>query len=292
MGAVEQVGLVGVGLLGGALAERLMGAGIPVLCTDTSDERCTAAAQKGARIASTVTEVAAQCRRIVLSLPDSDVVRRATADMSATLRPGHILIDTTTGDPADTLELARQLASLGVEYLDATVSGSSEQARQGDIVLMVGGRPEVYESCRDLLEAFSARCFYLGPCGSGQSMKLVSNLVMGLNRAALAEGIAFAEALGMDGDGVLRVLMAGLAYSRVMETKGQKMLRRDFKPQARLSQHLKDVRLMLEASERAGLKLVLTEAHRQLLVTAESAGLGDADNSAIIQAYSRGGGTD
>jgi 3-hydroxyisobutyrate dehydrogenase-like beta-hydroxyacid dehydrogenase len=284
---LEQVGLIGVGLLGSALAERFLDAGFPLLCFDTSPERCAEIARKGARITSAPSGVAAACRRIVLSLPDSDIVCNVAGEMESTLGAGQILIDTTTGDPARAVELARRLAANQVDYVDATISGSSQQVRTGDILIMVGARPEVFESCHDLFEAMGGRWFYLGECGSGQTMKLVTNLVMGLNRAALAEGLAFAEALGMEGDMVLRVLMASLAYSRVMETKGQKMLKRDFAPQARLSQHLKDVLLMLEAAGRLGLKLPLTETHRRLLDDLNSAGLGNADNSAILQAYSR-----
>ncbi len=120
-------------------------------------------------------------------------------------------------------------------------------------------------------------------------MKLALNLVLGLNRAVLAEGLTFAEALGLDPQVALAVLQAGPAWSRVMETKGAKMLRRDFVPEARLSQHLKDVRLILAAGERAGAPLPLSALHQELLERAEAAGFGAADNSAVIEAWrSRG----
>jgi 3-hydroxyisobutyrate dehydrogenase-like beta-hydroxyacid dehydrogenase len=107
--------------------------------------------------------------------------------------------------------------------------------------------------------------------------------VLGLNRAALAEGLAYGEARGFDGALLLRVLQAGPAASRIMETKGPKMLARDYSPEARLRQHHKDVRLML-ASGRA---LPLTEAHERILAAAEAMGLGDEDNSALIEVYRR-----
>jgi 3-hydroxyisobutyrate dehydrogenase-like beta-hydroxyacid dehydrogenase len=116
-------------------------------------------------------------------------------------------------------------------------------------------------------------------------MKLVFNLVLGLNRAALAEGLAFANACGLDPAEALRVLRSGVAYSRVMETKGPKMVGHDFRPQARLSQHLKDVRLILAEARRAGAAVPLSELHRALLERLEAAGLGDADNAAIIRAF-------
>ena len=148
---------------------------------------------------------------------------------------------------------------------------------------MVGGSNKAFDRCRDLFRRFSKRAIHTGPCGSGAKMKLVTNLVLGLNRAALAEGLAFARALGLAGDQTLAILCESMAYSRIMDAKGEKMLRGDFKPQARLSQHLKDVRLMLVAAAVAGARLPLSEAHRRLLERAESAGFGHLDNSAIIR---------
>ena len=116
-------------------------------------------------------------------------------------------------------------------------------------------------------------------------MKLVVNLVLGLNRAALAEGLAFARACGFNPADALKILAAGPAYSRAMDTKGRKMLEHDFTPQARLSQHLKDVRLILAAGASTGARLPLSEVHRRLLEQVERAGFGDADNSAILKAY-------
>ena len=141
------------------------------------------------------------------------------------------------------------------------------------------------EQCRDLFDCLAQSTIYAGPCGSGSKMKLVSNLVLGLNRAALAEGLAFARSLDLDDEATLQVLTGTMAYSRIMDTKGRKMIEGDFGTQAKLSQHLKDVRLMLDAAQAAGLELPLSETHRRLLEVAEEAGYGEADNSAVIQAY-------
>ena len=128
-----------------------------------------------------------------------------------------------------------------------------------------------------------AKAFHVGLCGSAARMKLISNLVLGLNRAVLAEGLAFAEALGVSPAAALEVMAGSNAYSRAMDVKGRKMVERDFSVQARLSQHLKDVRLMLDAAAAAGLSLPLTETHRRLMEQAEAAGYGEQDNSAIIE---------
>jgi 3-hydroxyisobutyrate dehydrogenase-like beta-hydroxyacid dehydrogenase len=232
-----------------------------------------------------VLEVVRSCDRVILSLPTSDVAAAVLAQAEESLRPGQTIIDTTTGDPETVVAIGERLAGRGVAYLDATVSGSSEQARRGDVVVMVGGAERAFAGCRDLFESFARSSFHVGPCGAGSRMKLATNLVLGLNRAALAEGLAFARRSGLDPELTLAILREGIAYSRVMDTKGPKMIAGDFRPQARLSQHLKDVRLILAEAERTGAATPLSETHRALLEAAEAAGYGEADNSAIVRVY-------
>lgn len=280
----DAIGMIGLGLLGSAVAERLLGAGYPVLGFDV-DESCRDNLQHlGGEPVSSPTEVAC-CRRIVLSLPDSDVVARAVDEILPALREGAIVVDTTTGDPQQMTATGRRLAECGVRYLDATVGGSSEQARRAEVVVMVGGDADGFAACRDIFAAFARESFYVGPTGSGAAMKLVLNLVLGLNRAVLAEGLSLAKSMGLDSDETLRILKAGPAWSRVMDTKGRKMLTGNFTPQARLSQHLKDVRLILENGQRAGAFLPFSELHATLLEGLEAAGLGGEDNSAIIKVF-------
>jgi len=168
-----------------------------------------------------------------------------------------------------------------VQYLDAPISGSSEQTRRGEATVIVGGDRAAFDACADLWPVLGRNVFHVGPCGSGARMKLISNLVLGLNRAVLAEGLAFAEAIGIAPAAALEVLKGSNAYSRAMDVKGRKLVERDYTVQAKLSQHLKDVRLMLRAAGIAGLPLPLTETHGRLLEQAEAAGLGELDNSAI-----------
>jgi 3-hydroxyisobutyrate dehydrogenase-like beta-hydroxyacid dehydrogenase len=282
------IGLVGAGLLGGAIAERLLAAGMPVRGYDRDAARCESLRSMGADVAESPAAVAAACTRIVFSLPTTEVVESVIAGMASALRPGHLVIDTTTGEPARTAALGASLAVRGIDYLDATVSGSSEEARAGRAVVVAGGTPEAFAAAEDVFRAFARRWFHVGPCGSGSAMKLVSNLVLGLNRAALAEGLSLGRALGVDLTLALEVLREGASYSRAMDAKGRKMIEGDFQPQARLAQHFKDVRLMLAAAERAGRPLPLSALHAQLLEALVAAGHGDLDNSAIIKAFESG----
>jgi 3-hydroxyisobutyrate dehydrogenase-like beta-hydroxyacid dehydrogenase len=268
--------------MGTALTERLLEAGYEVVVYNRTREKATPLIAQGARWSDNPLAV---CERVLISLFTSDTVEEVLAALGDALRPGQILIDTTTGSPEQTDRLGASLAARGIHYLDAPISGSSEQTRRGDVTIIVGGTPTAFEACHDLFERCGRKTIHAGPCGSGARMKLVTNLVLGLNRAALAEGLMFAQSLGMDPSAALQVLTNSMAYSRTMDTKGQKMVDGDFRVQARLAQHAKDIRLILQAATRAGQALPLTATHLTLLDAAEQAGFGDADNSAVIQAY-------
>jgi len=280
---IRPIGLIGLGLMGSAIAERLLAAGHPVLGWDTATPARTRFTKCGGTAATNAQEVFTRCARILLSLPDSRITCTVLRAAASTLRYGHIVADTTTGDPQDAVELSQLLAPTGATYLDATISGNSDQVRRSEVLVMVGGLSTAFKHCKELFATFAARTIHTGITGSAAQMKLVTNLVLGLNRAALAEGLVFAHALKLDGKQTLEILRASMAYSRIMDVKGEKMLRGNFKPQARLSQHLKDVRLMLAAAAKTQTKLPLSETHRKILSAAEAAGLGQSDNSAIIR---------
>lgn len=275
---METIGLIGVGLLGSALAARFKAAGYAVLGYDIVPDR-----QLGATSSQQVVDA---CRTIVLSLPTSDVVAQVISEIHLTR--GATIIDTTTGEPDTMAAMGAQLAKDGVEYLDATVLGSSRVVRNASATVMVGGRREVFDAAVPLFRTFANRSFYMGTYGAGARMKLVANLALGLHRAVLAEALSFASACEISPSAALEVLEAGAAYSRVMDDKGEKMLHHDFSVEARLSQHLKDVRLILGLAAAKKAKTPLSEVHRHLLEGLESAGYGDVDNSAIIMAYERG----
>lgn len=281
----KAIGLIGAGLLGSALAERMLHAGLAVIGYDIDSRRRELLRAAGAVSVDSAHDVAARCRRVVLSLPTSDEVEAVVDQIEGVLEQDALVIDTTTGEPDRTAMLGARLAARGVGYVDATVSGSSAQARACDVVVMAGGQPAAVEACEDLFACFARRWFHVGPCGSGARMKLVANLVLGLNRAALAEGLSLAKAIGLEPPTALEVLKEGAAYSRAMDTKGEKMVRGDFSPQARLSQHLKDVRLILASAAKAGIDLPLSSVHQRLLEQVEAAGFGAADNSAVIKAF-------
>jgi 3-hydroxyisobutyrate dehydrogenase-like beta-hydroxyacid dehydrogenase len=279
------IGLIGVGLMGIAIAERLLKHGFDLCGWDLKDEQLAELTRIGGRVADNSQQIFTDCEFVVLSLPNADVVRSVFNDQATQLRTGQYVIDTSTGDPNAVIAIAQSLQQRGVAYLDATISGSSAQVRDGSAIAIVGATDSAMIACQKILSAVTPQVLHVGPQGSGSQMKLVTNLVLGLNRAALAEGLVFAHSLGLSLESSLAVLKSSMAYSRIMDTKGSRMIARDFSPQARLDQHAKDVKLMLASARLSNLKLPLSETHLELLQRASQLGFGEADNSAIIEAY-------
>jgi len=272
--------MIGAGLLGSAMAERLLAAGWRVTGYDPDAARMAGLRALGGEAAAGAADAAAAGDVVLLSLPDSGIGRTVIAEIQSRLE-GRLVIDTTTGAPAEMEAMGRAAG----RYVDATVAGSSEQARMGQVVVMAGGAPADYQEALPVLQAFASTLFHVGPVGAGARMKLVVNLVLGLNRAVLAEGLAFAQATGVDPVAALEVLRAGAAYSKAMDRKGPKMLARDWTVEARLRQHHKDVHLILAEAASHGFEAHLSRVHQALLTLAEAAGFADADNAAILEAY-------
>ena len=278
--AQEPIAVIGTGLFGTALAERLLADGFPVRVYNRTREKADPLLARGAKWSDNPLK---ECRRIIFSLYTTAQVVQVLEQMHSGLEPGQILLDTSTSDPHHTVALGSKLARNGIEYLEAPFSGSSEQARNHQATALVAGEQKAFDACNDLWDCLAAKTFYVGPWGNAVKMKLVTNLVLGLNRAILAEGLVFAETNGLSREDALQVLLKSPAYSRTMDAKGPKMVQGEFTPEARLSQHIKDVRLILAEAKRGDAQLPFSTIHLELLEQAEAAGLGELDNSAIIQ---------
>ena len=282
--------MVGIGLVGTALAENLLANDFEVIGFARREAKRAELVRLGGRAVLSLGEVAQAADRVILSLPDSAVVEEVVLGPEGLLKTGagiRVIIDTTTGEPERTEALARRLLDQGIRLLDAPISGSSEQIRKREGVILIGGEPAAYESCLDLFRVLSEKHYYLGQSGAGSRAKLASNLILGLNRLVLAEGLVFAERLGLDLPAFLSMLKTTPAYSCAMDAKGQKMLQGDFSPQSRITQHHKDLRIILEYAERMGQNLPLTRVHKEILEQCMKAGEGDLDTSAVIRELRR-----
>ncbi|MFO0939138.1 MAG: NAD(P)-dependent oxidoreductase [Pirellulales bacterium] len=276
------VGIIGTGLMGTAVGLRLLEQGYSLKIWNRNQDEPQQLLHAGAVWSENPLR---ECSRVIICLYNSPVVLQVISGMLPDMPAGTIAIDMTTGEPADADRFARLFDDRQAFYLASPVSGSSHQTRLGEAMVMVGGNRQAFEACQDLWTALTNRVHFTGSNSSASKMKLITNLVLGLNRAALAEALAFAEALNVDPRAALQVLQDSAAASAVMATKGEKMVTADFSVQARLNQHLKDVNIILALAASLSLDLPLSAAHKRLLELAQTLGYGEQDNSAILRAY-------
>jgi 3-hydroxyisobutyrate dehydrogenase-like beta-hydroxyacid dehydrogenase len=289
MSAPRTIGVVGLGLVGSALAARLHAAGFTVLGFDLRQEAREAFRATGGQVVATLHGIASAADCVVLAVFETKDVVDVVEGEGGLLGTGRVraLIDCSTGTP-DTLQaLSARLAVRGVDFIEAPLSGSSTQIAAGEATMLLGGEPEPLAAHADVLQALSPRRLHMGGAGSGAKAKLATNLVLGLNRAALAEGMVFAETLGIAPAQFLQLVLATPASSAAAQAKGEMMVTGDFAPQSRIRQHLKDVDLMLGQASRAGQALPLSNTHAALMRAAIAAGDGELDNAAIIRQLRR-----
>jgi 3-hydroxyisobutyrate dehydrogenase-like beta-hydroxyacid dehydrogenase len=287
MAEATPVGLVGVGLIGEVYARRLVAAGLAVIGYDIDATKNQKLASIGAR-AGSLADIARDADPIVLAVFNTDQVEDVVEQALLPAAAGKIVICTSTCDPDRIAALAARVAGK-LRFLEAPVSGTSEQVRQGDGVGLIGGDAKVAAAAAPVLDALFPKRFHVGGAGDGGRAKLAVNLILGLNRMALAEGLVFAERIGLDPAAFLKVARESAAASQVMDTKGEKMVTGDFAPQGYVRQHLKDVHLMLDQAHKVGQKLPLLEVHAEALEACIRHGEGDRDNSIVIEEIRRRG---
>lgn len=284
------IGLVGLGLVGTALAQRLTAAGLQVLGFDRSQEAMAAWQKAGlGRRATSLREMGQRCAAVVLAVFDTAGVLQVVEGPAGLLEGGaaQVFIDCSTGDPEALQALAGRLAQRGVDFIEAPLSGSSQQIAQGGATLLLGGDEAALARYQVLLAVLSPQRVVVGGAGFGARAKLATNLVLGLNRAAFAEGLVLAEALGIAPQVFLDLVLSSPARSEAAALKGPRMVQGDFAPQSRIRQHLKDLELMLAAGQAHGQELPLTQAHAALLRGAVAAGDGELDNAAVVRQIRR-----
>jgi putative dehydrogenase len=284
----RQIGIAGLGLLGSALAHRLVGAGFDPKGYDIDPAKTVALAKAGG-VAASLDEVA-RCDVVLLAVFDTDQVEDVVQNaVLSALTPGatKTVLCASTCDPDRIAALIAKVEPLGVGMIETPVSGSSGQVRNGDGVGLIGGDRDTVDSVADILDALYPKWFYLGAAGNGGRAKLAINHLLGLNRLVLAEGLVFAERLGLDPKGFLDVARQSAAYSQVMDIKGGKMVSGDYTPQGFIHQSLKDFRLMLDQAAKRGQELPLAALNAEVLAACISRGEGERDNSAVIEEIRR-----
>ena len=294
---MNRIAIIGVGLLGSAVASRLLEGGFTVVGHDSRPEQLKPLAPRGLVAASSVKNAAAGADAIFTILPTPDSVEATVLGPGGLLEamPGSAtLLQMSTISPALTRRLADATAAAGRGFLDTPMSGTSAMVERGDCTIFVGGDAARLEACRPVLAAIGRRAVHIGPAGSASLAKLATNLLVALNTAALAEALVLAEKGGLAPGALVDLLKDSAGASKMVDVRGPLMVERRFEPQMKLDLFLKDLRLMLEEGQRLGVALPLTSLTQQLCTATVAAGRGGDDLAAVITTLQRmaGLGTD
>ncbi len=282
------VGIIGLGLVGAAVAQRLMKTGHSTHGYDIAPAARASAADAGVEVHANAAEVAARASTLFLCMMTSEDRRTllwGDQALAEALQPDTLLLDVSTSRPKDIVEDGKRLAPRQVRLVDVCLSGSSAVIARGQALALVGDSA-TNASYRGLLTAFTKAQYFFDRPGEGNRMKLIVNMAFGLNRLVLAETLGVAARAGFDLNVVLDVLKAGDTYAACMDAKGPKMTSGVYEPPAaRLAQHAKDVDLILELARAVGARAPVSELHAQLLQELITTGAGGLDNAAIFKAF-------
>src|ERR1700743_2866686 len=279
------VGVIGLGLLGSVLAARLTGAGFAVTGFDLEPARRAVLKDIGGEVAASAVQVIARCQTILVAIYNAGQIELLFDELGR--KPhlgGAVMVCNTTCAPEDILSIAARAADAGLGFVEAPISGTSAETRDGSALMLVAGRVEAIDAVQPVLDVICPPQVGMGRIGNAARTKLALNLILQNNRAALAEGLAFAESMGLEAAAFLATARRSAAYSRVMDTKGEKMLTRDFTPQSHISQTLKDAELILAEAKRHDLRLPVTSLQADLLRATIALRGGECDSSAVIEA--------
>jgi 3-hydroxyisobutyrate dehydrogenase len=286
----ERVGFIGLGIMGSGMTHNLLRASVDLTVYNRSPERMQPLANAGAATAASPAALAAAVDVVFLCVSDTPDVEQVLFGEESVLqgaKSGSLVVDMSTISPAATRQFAERLAERGVAMIDAPVSGGSEGAAKGTLSIMVGGDAADVERARPYLEAMGSTITHLGPIGSGQSCKLVNQILVVVNMLATAEALVFAEASGLDLERTLEAVVGGAAGSWMLANRGPQAIRRDWRPGFTIDLQQKDLRLVLEAADQTGAPVLATSTVFQLYRTLQREGLGAEGNHALLKALER-----
>ena len=286
---MDRIGFLGLGIMGSRMAANLAAAGHPLTVWTRTEGKARAWAEEhaGTEAVATPAAVAAAADILITMVVDGDQVASIVSGrdgLASAGASGKLLVDMSTIGPAAAIEIAGTLPE-GWRFLDAPVTGSSPAAEAGTLTIMVGGDPADFERVRPQLEIMGALVLHVGAAGHGQTVKLINNATAAVNAGTVAQALLVGAATGVDLDALVAVMGAGSGASRMLELKAAPMRTHDYETLFKLEHMLKDVRLCLEESDRAGVPFPAAAATREALIAAQQRGHGSADFAAIVEAY-------
>ena len=286
---IMKIGMIGLGIMGKPMAHNLLKAGYDLTVNNRSQGAVDELVAAGAKHADNLT-IGRTCDIVLTMLPNGPDVKQVMLGengVASAMRPGSVFIDMSSISPVCSQEIAAALAEKGIDMLDAPVSGGEPKAIDGTLSFMVGGKQDIFDRCKPLLEAMGTSVVHCGVVGAGNTTKLVNQIIVAVNIAAVSEGFMLARKAGIDPKLVFDAIKGGLAGSTVMNAKVPMMLEGNYKPGFKIDLHIKDLNNALDAGHKTGSPLPLTAQVMEFMQLMHADGCGQEDHSAISKYYEK-----
>ncbi len=285
-----KVGFIGLGIMGKPMCKNVLKAGYEVIAYDFNEAAVNEVVEAGAKKAANGKEVAESSDVVITMLPNSPHVNSALFDANGIaegLSRGKAVIDMSSISPVASREFNEKLEKMGVDFLDAPVSGGEPKAIDGTIAVMVGGKKEVFDKYYDLMMTMADSVTYVGEAGAGNITKLANQMIVALNIVAVSEAFALAKKAGVDPELVFQAIKGGLAGSTVMNAKTPMILSRNFDPGFRIELHIKDLQNALDTSHEINASIPFTAQVMEVLQGLKIDGYEKQDHSAIAKYFEK-----
>ena len=285
---IKKVSVIGLGLMGTPIATLLMKAGYRVTGFDIIKKQMSDLVPLGLNAVNSPKEAAKGADLIMLSLPTWNAVLAAVEGKEGIIegaQKGQTVVDMSTSPPWESKALGERLAKKGIEWMDVPISGSSAQARVGNMVFMVGGKRSIFEKIKPVLDQIGKKTVYVGKSGDGATLKLVINHTLYLNQAAAIEGLVLGLKAGLNPDVLFDVITSGAASSDLLIARGKDMLTGNFSPKGPTVLANKDLALSLETARQLGVVLPVGALYQQFLLKAHYNGWDREDATAVMKIY-------
>jgi 2-hydroxy-3-oxopropionate reductase len=287
---MKKIGFIGVGIMGKPMAKNLINAGYDMIAYDIIETALNEIVEYGADRGTSPKNVAENSDMIFTMLPNSPQVKEVVLGEKGVIegvRKGQIVVDMSSIAPLASQEIARELEKKGVEMLDAPVSGGEEKAKSGTLAFMVGGKKEVFDKCKDILDVMGGSVTLVGDIGAGQTTKLANQVIVALNIATVAEAMVLGKKAGVDPEKIFNAIRGGLAGSKCLEDKAPRMLKGSFAPGFKMKLHLKDLTNVFETSRSLHTAMPLTAQVMEMMQVLIADGNTEIDHAGLALFYEK-----
>jgi len=288
--AMKKLGFIGLGIMGKPMSKNLIDAGYDLIVYDIVEEVLNEVVKYGAKKGTSPRNIAENSEIILTMLPNSPEVKAVVVGENGVIegaKLGQILIDMSSIAPLVTRQLAEELKAKGVEMLDAPVSGGQEKAQAGTLAFMVGGKKEIFEECKEILNVMGGSVTLVGDIGAGQTAKLVNQAIVAINIAAIAESLVLGKKAGVDPEMVFNAIKNGLAASQCLNDKAPRMFSGQYDPGFKMKLHVKDLTNALETSKELHLAMPLTAQVLEMMQSLLGEGYEEVDHGGLALYYEK-----